>query len=80
MRQYEDINMGEEDCFTRVCGHKAQTGVRMIAEALTEMEICRDRTQLEKEALQNARKSLLAVNLMLNVISLTDARRQSFDA
>lgn len=72
--------MGVEDCFTRICGHKAQTGIRMIAEALKELELCCDRTQLEKEALENARKSLLAVNLMLNVITITDSRRQSFDA
>ena len=72
--------MGEEDCFARVCGHKAQTGVRMIAEALKELAICCDRTQLEKEALENAGKLLLALNLMLNVISITDERRRSFDA
>jgi hypothetical protein len=72
--------MGEEDCFTRVCGHKAQTGVRMIAEALRELEISRDRTQLEREALEHARQNLASVNLLLNVVLVTDEKRRSFDA
>jgi hypothetical protein len=74
--------MGEEDCFTRICGNKAQSGARMIAEALRELEICRDRTQLEKEALEHAKRSLAAVNLMIHVIVVTDEKRRfrSFDA
>jgi hypothetical protein len=74
--------MGEEDCFARVCGHKAQTGARMVAEALNELEICGDRTTLEKEALAHARRNLAALNLMLHVIVVTNEKRRFrlFDA
>lgn len=72
--------MGEEDYFTRVCGHKAQTGIRMIAEALKELEMYRDRTLLEREALAHARKSLASVNVLINCVVFTDEQRRAFDA
>jgi hypothetical protein len=72
--------MGEEDCFTRVCGHKAQTGVRMITDALRELEMSRGRSLLEQEALELAKKNLASVNLLINVVMVTDEKRRSFDA
>jgi hypothetical protein len=72
--------MGEEDCFTRVCGHKAQTGVRMITDALRELEMSRGRSVLEQEALELAKKNLASVNLLINVVMVTDEKRRSFDA
>jgi hypothetical protein len=72
--------MGEEDCFTRVCGHKAQTGVRMITDALRELEMSPGRSVLEQEALELAKKNLASVNLLINVVMVTDEKRRSFDA
>ena len=72
--------MGEEDCFVRVCGHKAQTGVRMISEALQELEMYRGRSVLEQEALELAKKNLASVNLLINVVVVTDEKRRSLGA
>ncbi len=72
--------MGEKDCFVRVCGHKAQTGVRMISEALQELEMYRGRSVLEQEALALAKRNLTSINLLINVVVVTNEKRPSLDA
>ena len=52
----------------------------MIAEALKELEMYRDRTLLEREALAHARKSLASVNVLINCVVFTDEQRRAFDA
>lgn len=69
-----------EDCFTRLCGHKAQTGIRLISEALNEFAMIRDRNAPENEALDLARRNLASVNLLINVIVVGDEARREFDA
>jgi hypothetical protein len=80
LQRPKDITKMTEDCFTRVCGHKAQTGIRLISEALRELAISRQRNELEKDALDHARKSLASVNLVINVIVMGDETRRRFDA
>lgn len=70
----------ENDCFTRLCGHKAQAGIRMISEALSEFAMIRNRSERENEALALARKNLASVNLLLNVIVAGDEARLQLDA
>lgn len=69
-----------EDCFTRLCGHKAQTGIRMISEALGEFAMIRNRTERENEAIDLAKRNLASVNLLINVIVAGDEARREFDA
>jgi hypothetical protein len=52
----------------------------MISEALQELERYRGRSVLEQEALELARKNLASVNLLINVVVVTDEKRRSLDA
>jgi hypothetical protein len=69
-----------EDCFARVCGHKAQSGIRMIADALHELEISRRRSVMKDEAFDLARKNLLALNMLVNVLVVGAETKGTFDA
>jgi len=52
----------------------------MISEALQELEMYRGRSVLEQEALELAKKNLASVNLLINVVIVTDEKRRSLDA
>jgi hypothetical protein len=52
----------------------------MITDALRELEMSRGRSVLEQEALELAKKNLASVNLLINVVMVTDEKRRSFDA
>jgi hypothetical protein len=52
----------------------------MIAEALKELEMYRGRSVLEQEALELAKNNLASVNLLINVVVVTDEKRRSLGA
>lgn len=63
---------------SRTYGHKAQCGIRMIKEALMELEACRSRYGHEREILTRAAERLAGLNLLINCIVIGDERK-TFD-
>jgi hypothetical protein len=74
------MNFLQEDIFSEICAHKAQTGINLIAQALKELEISRQRSPEEIETLANARKYLQSVRIFIGVVVLGDAKRRELDS
>ncbi len=59
---------------SRLYAHKAQCGIRVIKEALMELEACRQRFGRDRQLLALAKETLNYLNLTIHVIVVTDER------
>jgi hypothetical protein len=69
-----------EESFVRLCAHKAYTGIRLVAEALKEIEMHGAHRQIDRDAFEHSKRCLQALNLMLNVLVVRDDVTRNYNA